>query len=513
MPPQGILVIAACLPAHWEIRFVDENIEPARPADMAWADAVLISGMHIQRDCIDDINARAHAAGKLTVLGGPSVSASPEYYPDVDILHLGELGDATERIIERLEVSIRRPAAQEVYSTVERTPLENFPIPAYHLFDMRHYLLASIQYSSGCPFTCEFCDIPELYGRNPRLKTPEQVLRELDAIVDAGVVSAVYFVDDNFVANPRAARELLPHLVRWQKERGYPVLFTCEATLNMAQMPDLLEQMREAAFHTVFFGIETPEPDALVSMDKSHNQRLPLLEAVETFNRHGIEVVSGIIMGLDTDHERTGADILDFIREAQIPMLTFNLLYALPKTPLHRRLRADNRLLGDEESRGRVSNVEFKMPYEQVVRMWYETITEAYDPENLLARCLHQIEATYPNRYPIERKVTMAHLRHGLGVMARILWHVGLRSSWKRAFWKVAWPLLRQGNIEPLIDLTIICHHLITFTEDIKSGWHEACFYADPAKNTKDATGALSGTPQAQNALEQEASRGTGTVT
>ena len=484
MPPQGILLIAAYLPEQWEVRFVDENVRDATPRDFEWADVVFTSGMHVQRPFIHDIARRAHQHGKLVALGGPSVSASPEYYDTADLLHIGELGDATDAVIARIDTSVERPGTQEVFTTDDRTPLREFPTPKYDLINLRHYFLGSIQYSSGCPFLCEFCDIPALYGRNPRLKSPEQILRELDAIVDNGALGAVYFVDDNFVADPRATRELLPHLVDWQKQRGYPLRFTCEATLNLAKMPDVLELMREAAFHTVFFGIETPEEDALVHIRKKQNLRQPITEAIETFSSYGIEPVGGIIMGLDTDTPNTGRNIAAFIHETNIPLLTINLLYALPKTALHDRLMAEGRVLSDDACHDRVSNVEFAMPYEDVVRMWFDTITDVYRPEALLERYLHQAEHTFPNRAKIEPKVTAAHIRHGVGIMARILWKVGIRGSWRKAFWQFAKPLIRRGEIEAVINIAIVSHHLITFVEEIKAGRHEACFYADPSKNT-----------------------------
>ena len=233
----------------------------ARPRDREfdWADAVFVSGMHIQRQAMLDIARRAHARGKVCAIGGPSVSASPEFYGEFDYLHIGEVGDATDALIATLDRDVGRPAAQQRFETAERLPLPDFPIPAYHLIDGGKYMLGSVQFSSGCPYRCEFCDIPALYGRQPRLKEPKQILAELDAMLARGPLGAIYFVDDNFIANRKAARELLPHLIAWQKERGYPVRFACEATLNIAKLPDLLEQMREAYFTTVFCGIETPE--------------------------------------------------------------------------------------------------------------------------------------------------------------------------------------------------------------------------------------------------------------
>ncbi len=334
MPPQGLLLIAAYMPEHWAVRFIDENIRPASVADITWADVVLVSGMHIQAPQIHDIARRAKAAGKVVVLGGPSVSSAPEMYPDFDYLHVGEIGDSTDRLLACLDESCAPPPAQVRFETVERLPLSDFPIPAYHLIRLDRYLLGSVQFSSGCPYRCEFCDIPALYGRQPRLKTPEQLTAELDAMLAQGAhPSVVYFVDDNFIGNRKAAREMLPHLIEWQKRHGHPLRFACEATLNLAKQPEILALMRAAEFHTVFVGIETPEVDALKHMRKEQNASLPMLEAIGTLNSYGLEVTSGIILGLDTDTADTEARLKAFIDASQVPILTINLLQALPKTP------------------------------------------------------------------------------------------------------------------------------------------------------------------------------------
>ncbi|MDN5869741.1 MAG: B12-binding domain-containing radical SAM protein [Nitrococcus sp.] len=477
MPPQGLLVIAAYLPREWEVRFVDENMRPAQAADYQWADAVFMSGMHVQRADIEAINRAAHRCGKLTVLGGASVSGCPEYYPEVDIVHVGELGDATDELIEYIDGHTQRPAKQLRFETVQRWALEQFPVPAYHLLDMSRYFLGSIQFSSGCPYQCEFCDIPELYGRRPRYKSPRQIEAELDMLVAGGVPGAIYFVDDNFIGNRKAARILLPHLVEWQRSRGYPVEFACEATLNIAQQRDILEMMREANFTTVFCGIETPEPEALSAMRKEHNLRQPILDAVQILNRYGLEVVAGIILGLDTDTYRTADNILAFIEQSHIPMLTINMLYALPRTPLYRRLERAGRL---EQDLARVSNVRFKMPYEDVIAMWDRCISEAYDPIKLFRRFAYQAEMTYPNRLCPPRKPTPAQVLFGLRILGRVLWQEGRRADYRRVFWRHVGPLLRSGRIEDVIHIALVSHHLIRFSREAVQGNGEACFYADP---------------------------------
>jgi radical SAM superfamily enzyme YgiQ (UPF0313 family) len=478
MPPQGLLVIAASMPKYWNVRFIDENIRPAARADMAWAEVVFVSGMHIQRPQIEDITHRAHAAGKVVVLGGPSVSAAPENYPDVDILHIGELGDATRALYEYLETDISRPAEQLRFETVEKLPLDQFPVPAYNLIDLSRYLLGSVQATSGCPYRCEFCDIPELYGQNPRLKTPDQIVLELDAMLARGNPGSIYFVDDNFVGNRKFAKELLPKLVAWQKERGYPVTFACEATLNIVKSPDLLEMMREAYFTTIFCGIETPEPETLRAISKEQNRQVGLLDAVETLNSYGLEVVSGMIIGFDTDSPATPDRIIEFIEQSKIPLLTINLLQALPRTPLWRRLEQEGRLYHGTD---RETNIEYALPYDEVMAMWRKTIAAAYEPEALYARFRHFAEYTFGRRITPPNsaaRVNPRSIRRGLSILLRVLTIVGVRSSYRKTFWKLCGPLLRQGRIEPLLHIGIVGHHLITYAREALAGKFNASHYS-----------------------------------
>ena len=482
MPPQGLLVVSAYMPESWEVRLIDENLRPARWWDYRWADAVIISGMHIQKPQILEINRKAHQHGKITALGGPSVSGCPEYYPQVDLLHLGELGDATDAMIAYLDTHTERPPQQIIFQTKERVPLSEFPIPAYEKLPLNQYFIGSVQFSSGCPYHCEFCDIPALYGNNPRLKTPQQILKELDTILAAGNPGAIYFVDDNFVGNRKAVMELLPHLINWQKERGYPVQFACEATLNLAQSPKILAMMREAYFCTVFCGIETPEPEALHSISKDHNLSLPILQGIKILNSYGLEVVSGIILGLDTDTPMTGDRILEFIRLSQIPMLTINLLYALPKTPLWERLEKEGRLVFDEN---RESNVNFLLPHEQVVAMWRKCITQAYTPEFIYERFAYNLEHTYPNRIQVPNspaRTSWANIMKGLGLMFNILLKVGLLSDYRETFWRFAKPAFQKGQIEYIISTALVSHHLIKFARECGQGQESASFYSQKVR-------------------------------
>jgi radical SAM superfamily enzyme YgiQ (UPF0313 family) len=478
MPPQGILVVTALIPEEWEIKFVDENIQRVTPEEFAWADAVFVSGMHIQRHRIHDLTRRAHDAGKVVALGGPSVSSAPDYYPDIDLLHCGEVGDSTLRLFQRLDETVERPEQQIIYRTVERLPMSDFPTPAYDRINVRDYLLGSVQFSSGCPFTCEFCDIPALYGRNPRLKTPEQVVRELDLLADGGCVS-VYFVDDNFIGNPKAAENLLDALIEWQKRRDCQVRLACEATLNMAGHTRILEKMRQAFFTNCFFGIETPDPTALKAMKKGQNMRMPILEAIQTVNRYGIEAASGIIMGLDTDTGETPQALMDFAEISHIPIMTVNILYALPNTALYARLEKDNRVLHDVENRD--SNIVFLQPYETVVRNWQRVIANVFGAENLYRRYAYNAKHTYPNRIKPKnplRQATWPNIRRALGIFRRIIWRVGICSDYRAEFWKMAWTELKQGNVETMFQVAMVAHHLITYARECTQGKMQSSNYS-----------------------------------
>jgi len=498
MPPQGLLVLAAYMPEQWPVRFIDENIAPASAADFAWADAVFISGMHIQAPQIHDIVRRAKAAGKVVALGGPSVSGAPEMYPDCDYLHIGELGDATDRLIATLDESCKPPPEPVRFETAERLALSDFPVPAYNLIRLDRYLLGSLQFSSGCPYRCEFCDIPALYGRQPRLKTPEQLTAELDAMLSQGrYPSFVYFVDDNFIGNKKATREMLPHLIEWQKKHGHPLRFGCEATLNIAKQTEVLSLMRAAEFQTVFVGIETPEVDALKHMRKDQNATLPMLEAINTLNSYGLEVTSGIILGLDTDSAETEARLKAFIDASNVPILTINLLQALPKRPRWARLNRTGRAVADDA--GLESNVVFLRPYDEVVATWRRAIAHAYEPERLFERFLHQVEATYANRLvgPVRGKLTWNNLSLALVLAFNIAWRIGVFADYRRWFWKAVLPALRRGQIDAAFSMGVVGHHMITFSREALRGEQNASFYSAQTRRS------MSMTPPPQPAFEK----------
>jgi radical SAM superfamily enzyme YgiQ (UPF0313 family) len=271
---------------------------------------------------------------------------------------------------------------------------------------------------------------------------------------------------------------MLPHLIEWQKRNGYPLLLSCEATLNIAKRPEILELMREAAFTTIFCGIETPEPEALKAISKEHNMMVPLLGSIEILNGFGMEVVSGIIMGLDTDSPDTGRNVLQFVEQSQIPMLTMNLLQALPRTPLWDRLKRENRLIEDDESLE--SNVAFRLPYDQVLAMWRKCMRIAYRPEAVIARYEHQIRTTYPNRLRLPnspQRASWRNIRRALIMLSRIFWFVGVKGDYRRVFWRYALARLVRGEIEYLIATMLLVHHLVLFAREASAGRRDASNY------------------------------------
>ena len=477
MPPQGLLVIAAYLPEKWEMRFIDENLRAATDADFVWADAVFVSGMHVQEPQIRSIHERSKRHARVTALGGSSVSAAPEKYPYFDYLHIGELGDATDKLVATLDADITPPLSQVVLETKDRTPLGDFPLPAYKEIPLKKYLLGSVQFSSGCPYRCEFCDIPALYGRQPRLKSADQLLAELEAFISQPAhPTVVYFVDDNFIGNRKAAKEMLPHLISWQRKHHYPLQFACEATLNLAKQHDILGLMREAGFFTVFVGIETPELDALKHIAKDHNNAVPMMEAIRTLNSYGLEITSGIILGLDTETRESEVRLRDFIDSSAVPVLTINLLQALPKTPLWDRLAKEGRLVNDPTLE---SNVRFLRPHDEVVASWHRCIAHAYAPENIFARFSYQMDHTYGNRLktPARGKLTRANLRRAWLMTKNIFWEVGVKADYRRPFWRATWHALMKGQIEAIFNMGFVCHHMIRYTRDALRGEYNASFY------------------------------------
>jgi len=344
LPPLGLATLAAHLPVSWELRLRDLHLAPLADEDLRWADAVLVSGMLVQASSMHEVLARARALGKTTVAGGPAPTTSPEAFPEATHVFQGE----AEGRLERLVLALERPGsvAERVLSPAgaERPDLAQARVPRFDLVDLDAYSTFAIQVSRGCPFTCEFCDIIEVFGRVPRVKSPAQVVAELEALRRLGARGPLFLVDDNFIGNRRAAAKVLEAISAWQREAGRPFDLLTEASIDLAGEPELLRAMVEAGFTAVFVGIESPSAASLREAGKRQNLRMDAAEAVRTLTRAGLEVFAGFIVGFDHDDPSIFERQAEFIGALPIPRAMVGMLLALPGTALWRRLEREGRL-------------------------------------------------------------------------------------------------------------------------------------------------------------------------
>lgn len=339
--PLGLITVAAMLPGSWTLRLVDCNTTPLTDDDFAWADLVFTGGMLPQQADTLRLIELCHLRGKPVVVGGPDPTSSPHIYALADFQVLGE----AEGIIDEFVAAWESGARSGVFTAPKfQADVTKTPVPRFDLLNFHDYLYLGVQYSRGCPFTCEFCDIIELYGRVPRTKTTSQMLAELDVLYNMGYRGHLDFVDDNFIGNKKSLKLFLPELASWQRAHGYPFEFSTEASVNLADDPELLELMATANFFGIFVGIESPDPATLVAMRKKQNTRRNIAESIHKIYGAGMIVTAGFIVGFDSETVSTAEAMIEFIEEAAIPVCMVGLLYALPNTQLTRRLAKEGRL-------------------------------------------------------------------------------------------------------------------------------------------------------------------------
>ncbi len=367
-PPLGLMTVATQLPSHWQKRLVDTNVRRLRDADIEWADIVLFSGMLVQKPPMLRMLERCRRRGLKTVVGGPITSSVEDMGRYADHVVIGE----AEELMPQLVADIEAGTAKPVYRAMALPSLQKTPLPDVSLINPRYYSGMAIQYSRGCPFNCEFCDIIEIYGRVPRTKTPAQVLAELDLLYDAKWRGSVFIVDDNFIGNKRKVKELLPALAEWNGRRDRPFTFFTEASVNLADDTQLLEMMRSAGFTRVFLGIETPVESSLKQAQKMQNTRRSLLDSVRRIREYGMEVMAGFIVGFDNDPEDVFDRQVQFIEESAIPLAMVGLLQAVPGTQLYRRLMKEGRILHE----GFGDNMDFRLNF--IPKMNPERLVEGY---------------------------------------------------------------------------------------------------------------------------------------
>ena len=428
-PPLGLMTVSALLPPSWEKRLVDLNIESLKASDIAWADMVFATAMLVQKESLREVVARCKAQGKRVVLGGPYVTSTREQLPPADHLFRGE----AETTLPEFIADLARGEAKAVYEAPERPPLSTTPIADFAIAKMKRYSAMSVQYSRGCPFSCEFCDIIEIYGRVPRTKSNQQILAEFDALRDLNWRGTVFIVDDNFIGNKKNVRTLLPEIAKWQKRNGYPFSLITESSINLADDEALLASMREAGFRRVFIGIETPVQESLVEAQKTQN-RGDLVESVKTIQSYGIEVMAGFIVGFDNDPEDIFERQIDFIRKSAIPLAMVGLLNALPDTQLWRRLEREGRLIGEDASgNNTVCTLNFKtrMDPTRLIQGYQSIMRTIYSPREYYARTLDSIRRTGRQlREPQYRNL------NGIKALTRILLRLGILDRERREFWR-----------------------------------------------------------------------------
>ncbi len=460
-PPLGLMTISPMLPKDWEQKLVDLNVEELWPDDVEWADIVMVSAMIVQRESLEDVVRLCRKLGKKVVVGGPYVSTSSERLPDADHIFIGEAETTLPEFINDLELGI----ARKIYKADERPSLHNTPVPDFSLIDMKHYSAMNIQYSRGCPFNCEFCDIIEIYGRVPRTKSNQQMLTELDRLKATGWRGLVFIVDDNFIGNKKNVRLFMPDLIEWSRKNDYPFSFITEASVNLAEDDALLEMMETAGFRRVFLGIETPVEESLKEAQKGQNTRRDLLDSVKKIQSYGMEVMAGFIVGFDHDPEDIFELQMKFIRESGIPLAMVGLLTALPDTQLWRRLETEGRLIEMSSGNNTDCSLNFvpKMNPARLVEGYKNILRNIYSPDEYYRRALDCLSRFHKNR--IEPRTST--LLEDAKSLYRIIVKLGIRDSGRREFWNYVFRLIRfyPRDIAHGLTLAAMGYHFRQITE------------------------------------------------
>ncbi|MFZ4803692.1 MAG: B12-binding domain-containing radical SAM protein [Synechococcus lacustris] len=446
MPPLGLITVAALLPPDWSLKLVDNNIRAVSSAEWAWADLVIFSAMLVQkRDLAAQIQ-RAKSHGLAVAVGGPFASSSPNASElnaaDFLILDEGEL------TIPAFLTALQQGAKNGHFSAgAEKPDISTSPIPRFDLLERSAYDIMPLQFSRGCPFQCEFCDIIVLYGRKPRTKTPDQLLKELDTLYELGWRGGVFLVDDNFIGNKRNVKLLLPELLSWQQEKGFPFAFTTEASVDLASDEPLMQLMAAARFDRVFLGIETPDSNSLTEAGKLQNTRNCLEESVDTITGHGLQVMAGFILGFDSEKAGAGQRIVDFVTKTGIPIAMLGILQALPNTALWHRLQREGRLIEspdsfDEGVQTHLLNFRPSRPMPEIAAEFVGAFSQLYEPRAYLERIYGYCQKLGLPRWQQTKKfrnlpTQLAALNPAaIKGMLTILWRQGVRRESRWLFWR-----------------------------------------------------------------------------
>ncbi|MGK7872626.1 MAG: B12-binding domain-containing radical SAM protein [Xenococcaceae cyanobacterium] len=440
IPPLGLITVAAILPQEWEFKLVDRNVRSVTEQEWDWAELVVVSGMIVQKEDLLAQVQEAKRRGKRVAVGGPYPTALPHEVQAVSVDYL--VLDEGEITLPMFVEAIERGDSKGIFRATEKPAVTETPIPRYDLLEFDAYDNMSIQFSRGCPFQCEFCDIIVLYGRKPRTKTPEQLLRELERLYDLGWRGAVFMVDDNFIGNKRNVKLLLKELKVWMAKKNYPFSFTTEASVDLSKDPELIELMVECNFKSVFLGIETPDEDSLTLTKKFQNTRDPLRESVDTITRSGLRVMAGFIVGFDGETSGAGDRIVRFVEQTAIPMAMFSMLQALPNTALWHRLEKEGRLLKQGVNMNQTTLMNFvpTRPIEEIAREYIEAFWQLYDPERYLDRTFRHFMKMGTPKHSGSFKLSWRDIRALLILIGRQ--GVVRKTRWK--FWPNLFKIIRH---------------------------------------------------------------------
>ena len=462
-PPLGLITVAALLPSHWRPELVDLNIEPLSDRRLLEADVVMLTGMHVQRKSLHEVLDRCRRLGVPTVVGGPYATSEPHLLEDAGHLVLGEGEDTIAGFCEAFETG----RAPRITQNAERPDITQTPVPRYDLLRKNAYYNMSLQYSRGCPFSCEFCDIIVVFGRVPRTKTAEQVDAELDAIHATGFRGSVFFVDDNFIGNKKAVRPILPRIQQWQERHRWPFEFYTEASLNIAEDSALMTAMQRAGFWSVFIGIESPSAESLVETKKNQNIKgdIDIVDRVHEVQRHGLDVWGGFIVGFDHDTTDIFDQQIAFIERAAIPEAMVGILHAIPGTPLTERLRLAGRLrpMDSSDQFGR-TNVETILPEPVLLRGYRKILQTIYEPGRYLDR-VRAMMRHRPGMIARHGWIEPAKLLAG----ARAIAAQGVFGSYRRDYWRFLAQVWRSNpsRMAEAVMRAAAGHHFIEYTRQV----------------------------------------------
>ncbi len=465
-PPLGLLTVAAMFPGEWDQKLVDMNVRPLSDEELAWADYVFISAMTIQRESAREVIARCRQLGVKTVAGGPLFTACHEDFPEVDHLVLGE----AELTLPPFLADLAKGAARHFYADDRRADLKTTPIPLWELIDVRNYAAMNIQYSRGCPFDCEFCDITALFGHKPRTKGIAQLLAELDSLHARGWRGAIFLVDDNFIADRgKLKREVLPALIDWMESKGRPFYFYTEASIDLADDAQLMELMVRAGFEEVFIGIETPHEEGLAESGKLQNRNRDMLSSVKCIQQAGLQVHGGFIVGFDSDPPEIFDRQIRFIQESGIVTAMVGILIALRGTRLYQRLGREGRLLGDTSGNNTGLGLNFipRMETKALIDGYHRILEAIYSPRNYYQRVIRLLREYRPQH------LGKFHLQSGyIGALCKSILFLGVLGRERFHFWKLFfWSLFRKPRLFPLaITYAVYGFHFRKVAENIRRG-------------------------------------------